>query len=145
MINILKNLTERTEENNKSPKYPQNQKMKNRLSKVTTVIKNYNKKRVPKIFKTGIDFDLNEDLNIFHLIHDENIYANVHWSFNRWTEFFYIPRFSKKFQRCIEYCFNCQFIQTKKHKPYGELMFIIFPFQLFHIITIDFVFVFLVN
>ena len=70
------------------------------------------------------------------------MHAGVNRSFNRITEFFYIPRFSKKI-RYIEHCFNCQFIQIKKHRPYGELMFIIFPFQFFHIITIDFVFVLL--
>ena len=41
----------------------------------------------------------------------------------------------------MKHCFNCQFIQTKKHKPYNELMFIISPFQFFHTIINYFVFV----
>ena len=45
-----------------------------------------------------------------------------------------------KLRRYIEHAFNCQSTQTKKHRLYGKLMFIIFPPQLFHIITIDFFF-----
>ena len=78
-----------------------------------------------------------------HLIHDENMHKNVHRNFNRITKSFYIPRFSKKFRRYIKDCLNCQLIQTKEHKPYGELMPITSPFQFFHIIAIDFVFVLL--
>ena len=80
--------------------------------------------------------------NIFQLTHDENMHAGIHRCFGRLTDIFYIPLvFLKKIRRYIEHCLNCQFIQTKKHRPYNELMFIIFPFQFFHIIAIDFIFV----
>ena len=80
--------------------------------------------------------------NYFQLIHDENMQAGIHRCFNRSINIFYIPRFSKKkIRHYIEHCLNCQFIQTKKHRPYGELMFIIFSLQLFHTIIIIFVFV----
>ena len=81
--------------------------------------------------------------NIFHLTHDQNIHAGIHRCFSRLIIKNYIPRLSKKIRRYIEHCPNCQFIQTKKHRPYGKLMFITFPFQFFYKIAIDFVFVLL--
>ena len=70
----------------------------------------------PIFFKTGIDFELNENLiyylnvnkrrlclfsslenNIFHLIYDENMHANFYRCFNRVAEFFIFPGSPKGF------------------------------------------------
>ena len=109
--------------------------------------KNDDVKRVTKKFKTRIDFELNENLvyylndgkrrlcffssikkTFFHLAHDENMHAGIHHCINRLIDIFYKPRFFKKIRFHIENCFNCQFTQTKKHRFYGKLMFIIFLF-----------------
>ena len=79
--------------------------------------------------------------NIFYLTYDENMHAKIYRCFNRLTKRIYIPRFSKKkIRRYIEHCPNYQFTQIKQHRPYGILMFIISPPQIFHTIAIDFVF-----
>ena len=158
LINILKNLTERSRREN-----TENISTTNAITPITpvAVTENDDGKRFPRRFKTSIDFELNENLiyyfgdvkrrlcllssmekNVFHLTHDENMHAGVHRSFNRIPKSLYSP-LSKKLRRYIEHYPNYQFTQTKKHKPYGELMPIIFPFQSFHIITIVFIFVLL--
>ena len=157
LISMLKNLTERSRREN-AKSIP----VTDAITPVTpvAVTGNDDGKRVPKKFKTSIDFELNEGLiyylsenkrrlclpssvekNVFHLTHDENMHAGVHRCFNCLTKTFYISRFLKKIRRYIESCRSCQFTQTKRHKPYGELMPIIFSPKIFHTITINFVFV----
>ena len=76
---------------------------------------NDNGKRIPKNFKTGIDFELHENLiyylnenkprlcllssmekKVFHLTHDENMHAKIHRCFNRLTKKITYPVFLKK-------------------------------------------------
>ena len=115
LIKMLKGLTERSRREN-SKNSPAADAITSFTSDSTpnAITKNDDGKRVPKKFKTGIDFVLNEDLvyyvkenkrricllssmekNIFHLIHDENMHAGVHRSFNRITIFFIFPVFPK--------------------------------------------------
>ena len=163
LINMLKNLTERSRRENTKNIPTTNAVTPIILDSIfiastSTGNNEPDGKRVFK-FKTGIDFESNDGLiyfsksgkrrlflflsikKVFHLTHDKNIHAGIHRGFNRLIDIFYNPRFSKKIRRYIEHCPNCQLIQMKKHRQYGELIFNIFPFQLFHTITIDFVFV----
>ena len=72
-------------------------------------------KRIRKKFKTGIDFEINENFiyyldekkrrlclpssmgkNVFRLTHDENMHAGIYRCFNRLIKENYFPRLSKK-------------------------------------------------
>lgn len=107
---------------------------------------------------TGIDFELAPDgllyhiggphrrlclpksveKDIFHLAHDDNQHSGIHRSYARIAESLYVPRLSRKLRKYIEHCPTCQLVQTKRHRPYGELMPIGIPPKPFHTIAIDF-------
>ena len=121
--------------------------------------KDENTKSISKKLKTGINFALNTndiiyhvDLDtrrscisvavkreIFRLAHDENQHSGVHRCYDRIASTMYILRLSRKIRRYIEYCSICQLVQTKRHRPYEELMPITSPSRSFHIIAIDFI------
>ena len=114
---------------------------------------------IPKKFRTGIDFQLENDgliyytgegahrlciptaaeEEVFRLAHDANAHAGVHRCFSRIADTLYIPRLSRKIRQYIEHCPSCQLTQTKRHRPYGELMPVTSPPQPFHTIAMDFI------
>ena len=108
LIKMLKSLTKRSRRKN-------SENTPDTVTPVTPITeKNDNGKRVPKKFKTGIDFELNENLiyyfgngkrrlylfslmekNAFHLTHDENIHTSVHRCFNQLIKNIYSPLFQE--------------------------------------------------
>ena len=108
---------------------------------------------------TGIDFELADDgliyytggearricipssleKEIFQLAHDANAHAGIHRCYSRVVDTIFIPRLSGKLRRYIQHCPSCQLSQTKRHRPYGELMPITSPPQPFHTIAMDFI------
>ena len=106
---------------------------------------------------TGIDFELANDgliyytrgdirricipssleKEIFHQAHDANAHAGIHRCYSRVVDTVFIPRLSGKLRRYIQHCPSCQLSQTKRHRPYGELMPITSPPQPFHTIAMD--------
>ena len=114
---------------------------------------------VPKELRTGVDFELDPDglmyntstevrrlciplaveQEVYRLVHDDAAHAGIHRCYNRLAETLYIPRLSRKLRRYIEHCPSCQLSQTKRHRPYGELVPIKSPPYPFHTIAIDFI------
>ena len=76
---------------------------------------------------------------IYNLIYDDVVHADIHRCYNRITNILYISRLTKKIRSYVKHCFNCQFNQIKRHRFYDELMFITSSSQFFHIIIIDFI------
>ena len=116
------------------------------------------KKRVFKKFRIDVDFELNNDFiyyvdeeirrlylfiaikeEVFRLIHDENVHADIHRCFNRIVDILYISKLNNKIRRYIEHCFDCQLTQIKRHRSYDELMLITSSSHSFHIIAMNFI------
>ena len=107
--------------------------------------------------RTGIDFELidgiiyhiketprlclpiNVEKDAFQLAHDHNSHAGQHRAYQRLLESIYMPRMSRKLRQYIKHCPSCQLNQTKRHRPYGELMPLSTPNVPFHTIAMDFV------
>ena len=106
--------------------------------------------------KTGIDFEIEDgliyhkdrkrlcipsslDKEIFEMVHDQNQHSGVTRCYHRISESLFIPRLSRKLRTYIKHCPPCQLGQTKRHKPYGELMPIACPPIQFHTICMDFI------
>ena len=123
-----------------------------------SVIDEKSKKRIFKKFRIDVNFELNNDLiyyideeihrlclfttikeEIFRLIHDENVHADIHRCFDRITDIFYIFKLIKKIRRYIEHCFNYQLTQIKRHRSCDEFMSIISSSQSFHTIIKNFI------
>ena len=108
--------------------------------------------------KTEIDFELKDDLlyhktdnklrlcipkalkkDIFKLTHDDNQHAEVTRFYARIVESLYILKLFRKLRTYITHCPTCQLNQTKRHRPYEELMSIICPTISFHTIAMNFI------
>ena len=76
---------------------------------------------------------------IFHMIHDDNHHSDTHRCFTKISETTFIFRLLKKIRTYIKHCSACQMNQTKRHKPYDELMSVSTESQPFHTITMDFI------
>ena len=106
--------------------------------------------------KTEIEFELHRELiyhkenrrlcisasvkkKIFNLAHDQNQHSGATRCFHRIRESIFILRLSKKLRIYIDHCSQCQLNQTKRHKIYEELMFIISSAISFHTMTMNFI------
>ena len=113
--------------------------------------------RKPRVY-TGIEFELEDGLiynltggrrrlcipatceaEVFRMAHDENQHAGRHRSYQRIADAFYVPRLSRKLRLYLEHCPECQLNQTRRHRPYGELVPISMPPRPFHTLAIDFI------
>ena len=109
-----------------------------------------------EFIKTKIDFELHNELiyhkenrrlcifvsiekDIFNLTHDKNQHSSATRCFHRIRESIFIFRLSKKLKTYIDHYFQCQLNQTKRHKFYEELMFIIFSSISFHTVVMNFI------
>ena len=112
----------------------------------------------PKKSYIGIDFELDDGLiyhtgkgrrrlcipasceaEVFRMSHDDNQHAGRHRCYQRIADSLYVPRLSRKLRQYLDHCPSCQLNQTKRHKPYEELMPISSTPRPFHTIAIDFV------
>ena len=106
---------------------------------------------------TGIDFELRDRLiyhikdkprlcipkaiekDVFKLAHDQNFHAGQHRAYQHLIDTIYMPRLSRKLHLYIQHCSSCQLNQTKRHRPYGELMPMFTPDTPFHCLAMDFI------
>ena len=112
--------------------------------------------RRKKIY-TGVQFSLEDGLiyhkgerrrlciptsceeEVFRMTHDDQHHAGRHRCYQAISDVLYVPRLSRKLRRYLEHCPLCQLNQTKRHRPYGELVPITSPPTPFHTIAIDFI------
>ena len=78
---------------------------------------------------------------IFDFAHDENNYQKFQRIYDRVTTNYYMRHFIRKLKKYIFYCLDCQLNQTKKHKSYESFRLVQTIFEIFHTLTINFVFV----
>lgn len=78
---------------------------------------------------------------IFELAHDRQHHGGFHRTYDRITGSLYLRHLSKRLRSYIEHCPDCQLNQTKRHKPYGNMMPIDRPGSSipFHTISMDFI------
>lgn len=112
----------------------------------------------PKKVYTGVEFELDDGLiyslangrrrlcipstceqAVFAMAHDENQHAGRHRCYQRISDALYVPRLSRKLRQYLEHCPSCQLNQTKRHRPYGELMPISSVSKPFHTLAMDFI------
>ena len=79
---------------------------------------------------------------IFDFAHDENNYQKFQRIYNRVTTNYYMRHFTRKLKKYIFHCFDCQLNQTKKYKSYESFRFVQTIFEIFHTLTINFIFAF---
>lgn len=77
--------------------------------------------------------------DVFAMAHDQHAHAGFHRSYERIRSCYYIRKMTKHLHRYIYHCQACQLTQTKRHKPYGELVPIQSPPVPFHTVTINFI------
>ena len=112
----------------------------------------------PAYVESGIDFALVDSLiyhtkddnirlcvpencvqDVLRIAHDENYHAGHHRAYARLVKTVYIRKLSRRLTTYIRHCPQCQLNQTKRHKPYGELMPISTLAIPYHTIAIDFI------
>lgn len=76
---------------------------------------------------------------IFQLTHDEQSHEEFHRTYDRLIASMYIRKLSRRLQKYIRYCSECQVNQTKRHSSYEILKSIQSLAISFHTITINFV------
>ena len=76
---------------------------------------------------------------IFQLAHDGNSHVGFHRAYQRITETLYMQGLSRRLRLYIAACPLCQLNQTKRHRPYRQLVPIAPPPIPFHTIGIDFI------
>ena len=163
MIEMLKSLTIRMQKK-KLNLFARNSQISSSIEDIVSERnvddqKDENTKLISKKLRTEINFALNTNDIIYHvdletrrscisvavkreifrLVHDKNQHSEVHRCYDRIVNTMYISRLSRKIKKYIEHCSTCQLAQTKRHRPYEELMFITFSSRSFHIIVIDFI------
>lgn len=77
--------------------------------------------------------------NILNLIHDEN-YFKCDRTYQQIISFWYIANLTKHVISYIKHCFKYNINQTRRHKSYDNLQFILNLFVSFYTIVIDFTF-----
>ena len=112
----------------------------------------------PAYVASGIDFQLIDDLiyhckdessrlcipnncvqDILQMAHDDCAHAGHHRAYAKLVDLVYIKRLSRQLTTYLRHCPVCQLHQTKRHRPYGELMPISTTPLPYDTITIDFV------
>ena len=76
---------------------------------------------------------------VFKLAHDEQHHGGFHRTYERITKSMYLRHLSKRLRKYIEHCPRCQLNQTKRHRPYGNMVPIDRPGIPFHTVTMDFI------
>ena len=76
---------------------------------------------------------------VFAMAHDNHHHIGFHRCYQRIAETIYMHRLSRRLRLCIASCHACQQNQTKRHRPYGQLVPIAPPTIPFHTIAMDFV------
>ena len=79
--------------------------------------------------------------DIFDIIHDFNDHSDFDKSYELIMFVWYIRDLIKHFKHYLKHCSKCQINQTRKHKSFESLQFILSSSTLFYVITIDFVLV----
>lgn len=64
---------------------------------------------------------------VFHLVHNENSHAKLHWSYQKLMESVYVHCLVHHLKKYLQHCPTCQVNQTKRHQPYRALQPITFP------------------
>lgn len=77
--------------------------------------------------------------NIFCLAYDQNQHLKTIRCLHRIKKSIFMFRLFKRLRPYIDHCFQCQFNQTKKHKVYEKLMFIISSAIFFYTIIMNFI------
>ena len=115
-------------------------------------------KTIFKKFRIKMNFELRDELiyyinekrlrlcifksmkkEIFHMIHDDNHYFDIHQCFMKISKTMFIFRLLKKIYIYIKHYLTCQVNQTKRHKSYNKLMSIFTEFQSFYTIIMNFI------
>ena len=76
---------------------------------------------------------------LFEQVHDQSNHAGFHRSFESLSHSVYLRHLSKHLRTYIAHCPQCQVNQTKRHRPYGELVPISTPAIPFHTVAMDFI------
>ena len=76
---------------------------------------------------------------VFELTHNENNYAEYHWTYQQLIITIFMFKLSKKIRQYVKYCSSCQLNQTKRHAIYDELISIATSSIFFRIIIMNFI------
>ena len=82
---------------------------------------------------------------IFQMTHDSHHHVSFHWSYNRISRSLYIKHLNRWLKTYIAHCSECNLNQTKHHRLYESLQFIISSLISHHIIIINFIMMLLIT
>ena len=77
---------------------------------------------------------------IFAQAHDENVYFGFHRTCETITAKYFFKKFTRRFRRYIHHCHECNFNNTKRHRPNSVFSSIMTPPIPQHTVTINFIF-----
>ncbi|QIX00238.1 hypothetical protein AMS68_005755 [Peltaster fructicola] len=79
------------------------------------------------------------DGDIFEIAHDQQFHPGFHRLYARIRDQYYIRKLEKRLRLYIMHCDECKQLQTRRHKPFGDLHPILSPAIPFHTIAMDFI------